>query len=181
MHSLKKKDIIGTRKVERSIGSLCCPYDDSPFKLPADGKRNTSNFQNVDGHNICFSCEHVATRQWCGAWKVREYCRELGILTIYHMDTYKYLLKPNTKKNRLQLREAVLRNSGLGTHGIQQAEVKEAFAAGDIKEAQRKALWLSYTNIRSGKAKLACERNPDRHFLEAIGILKQATRRKTNT
>ena len=34
---------------------------------------------------------------------------------------------------------------------------------------------LSYTNIRSEKAKLACERNPDKHSQEAVGILKQAT------
>ena len=34
---------------------------------------------------------------------------------------------------------------------------------------------LSYTNIRSEKAKISQERNPDKHSLEAVGILKQAT------
>ena len=35
-------------------------------------------------------------------------------------------------------------------------------------------MWLSYTNIRSEKSKVAHERNPDKHSLEAVGILKQA-------
>ena len=34
---------------------------------------------------------------------------------------------------------------------------------------------LSYTNIRLKKAKISHERNPDKHSLEAVGILKQAT------
>ena len=33
---------------------------------------------------------------------------------------------------------------------------------------------LSYTNIRSEKSKIAHERNPDKHSLEALHILKQA-------
>ena len=32
-----------------------------------------------------------------------------------------------------------------------------------------------YTNIRSENAKMSQERNPDKHSLEAVGILKQAT------
>ena len=65
-------------------------------------------------------------------------------------------------------------NSGLGTQGIQQAEVHQAVATGDIREAQRRAMWLSYSNIRSEKDKIAHERNPDKHSLKAVGILKQA-------
>ena len=42
-----------------------------------------------------------------------EYCRESEILTIYHIGTHSCPLKPNTKKYRHQVREAVLRNSGL--------------------------------------------------------------------
>ena len=34
---------------------------------------------------------------------------------------------------------------------------------------------LSYASVRSEKAKIAQERNPDKHSLEAVGILKQAT------
>ena len=70
---------------------------------------------------------------------------------------------------------AVLRNSSLGVHAIQQAEVGEAVVAGDIQEVWRRAMQLSYTNFRSEKANLACERNPDKHSLEAVGILKKAT------
>ena len=33
---------------------------------------------------------------------------------------------------------------------------------------------LSYANVRTEKAKIAWERNPGKHFLEAVGILKQA-------
>ena len=46
---------------------------------------------------------------------------------------------------------------------------------GDIREARRRAMQLSYTNIWSEKAKIPQERNPDKHSLEAVGILKQAT------
>ena len=50
----------------------------------------------------------------------------------------------------------------------------QAFGDGDIREAQRRAMQLSYTNIRSEKAKISWERNPDTQSLEAVGILKQA-------
>ena len=69
----------------------------------------------------------------------------------------------------------MLQNRGLGARGIQQAEVCQAVANGDIWEAQRRAIWLSYANVRSEKAKITPERNPDKHSLEAVGILKQAT------
>ena len=67
MYSLKRKDLIGTRKVGRYICNLYGPYDDWPFKLSSGGKRNTSNFENMDGCIICFSCGHVANRQWYGS------------------------------------------------------------------------------------------------------------------
>ena len=51
----------------------------------------------------------------------------------------------------------------------------EAVAAGAIQEALRRAKSLSYANLRDEKAKLAHERNPDKHSLEAVGILKKAT------
>ena len=68
----------------------------------------------------------------------------------------------------------MVRNSALGAHGIQEAEVGQAVATGDIKETWRRAMQLSYTNIRSEKAKVAHERNSDKHSLKAVGILKQA-------
>ena len=34
---------------------------------------------------------------------------------------------------------------------------------------------LSYANVRSEKAKITQEKNPEKHSLEAVGILKQAT------
>ena len=51
----------------------------------------------------------------------------------------------------------------------------QAFADGDIWEVQRRAMKLSYGNIRSEKAKISQERNSDKHSLEAVGIIKQAT------
>ena len=135
IHSLKRKDLIWTRTVGRWISNLYCPYDDCPFKLSPDGKKNPSNFQNVDGHKICFICRDIACRQWYWAGKMTECCRESGNLTIYHIDAHKCLVKPNMKKYRLQVREAVLRNSGLGMHAIQQAEVGDAVAVGNVKEA----------------------------------------------
>ena len=63
MHSFRKKDLIGTRKVRRCIRNLYCSYDDYPFKLSAEGKRNTSSFQNVDECKISFSCGNVASIQ----------------------------------------------------------------------------------------------------------------------
>ena len=53
-------------------------------------------------------------------------------LSIYPLGTLCCPPKPNTKKYRHQVRETVLRNSDLGAHAIQQAEVGEAFVAGDI-------------------------------------------------
>ena len=68
----------------------------------------------------------------------------------------------------------MLQNRGLGTRGIQQAKTGQAVANGNIWEAQRRAMQLSYANVRSEKAKIAWERNLDKHSLEAVGILKQA-------
>ena len=70
------------------------------------------------------------------------------------------------------MREAVLRNSGLGMHGIQQAEVSQVVDTSDIKEAWRRVMQPSYTNIRSRNARPAHERNPDKYSLEAVGMLK---------
>ena len=64
-----------------------------------------------------------------------KYCRESENLTIYHIGALKCPLKPDINKNTKQVRNVVLRNSGLGAHGIQQDEVGEAVANGDIKEA----------------------------------------------
>ena len=61
----------------------------------------------------------------------------------------------------------------MGAQGIQQAEVGQAVANSYIWEAQRRAMQLSYANVRSKKAKITCKRNPDKHSLEAVGILKQ--------
>ena len=79
---------------------------------------------------------------------------------------------------RKQVRDAVLRSRGIGAQGIQQAEVGQAVANGDISEAWRRAMWLSYANIRSEKANISQERNSDKYSLEAVGILKQATDKK---
>ena len=82
---------------------------------------------------------------------------------------------PNTKRYRDLVRETVLINSGLDACANQQAEVVEAFAAGDIWEAWRRAMQLSYGNLICEKASFVPESNPDKHSLEAIGILKRAT------
>ena len=47
MHTLRRKDLIGTRKIGRCIGSLYCMSDDCPFKHSAEGNSKTTNFQNV--------------------------------------------------------------------------------------------------------------------------------------
>ena len=90
----------------------------------------------------------------CGT-KMTEYYRESESLTIYDIGVQKCLLKPDTNKYSYQVRDAVLRSSALDTHGIQQAQVGQEVAAGDIKEAQRRAMRLSYATIRSEKAKVA--------------------------
>ena len=103
-----------------------------------------------------------------------EYCRESETLTVYHISVHKCPLKKDTTIYRKQVRDAGLGNRGLGAQGIQQAEVGQAVANGDIWKAQRRAMWLSCANIRSNKAQISWERNPDKHYLEAVGILKQA-------
>ena len=45
MHSFRRKDLIGQGKVGRCTRNLYCSYDDCPFKLSVEGKRNTFNFQ----------------------------------------------------------------------------------------------------------------------------------------
>ena len=104
-----------------------------------------------------------------------EYCRKSQSLTIYYIGSHNCPLKLDTNKYSKQVRDAVLRNSGLDAHGIQQAVVGQVVANSDIREAQRRAMQLSYTNIKSEKAKVAHERNSDKHSLEAVGIPKQAT------
>ena len=110
--------------------------------------------------------------------KLTEYCRKSESLTIYHIGVHRCLPKPVTHKYSKQIRNAVPRNSGVDTCDIQQAEVGQVVAMGDIKEAGRRAMQLSYTYIRSMKAKVACERNPDKNSLEVVGILKQATHKE---
>ena len=84
------------------------------------------------------------------------------------------ILKKTQNIYQKQVREALLQNRGLGVQGIQQAEVGQAVADGNIWEAQRRAMQLSYANVRLEKAKIAQEKNPDKHSLEAVGTLKQA-------
>ena len=60
-----------------------------------------------------------------------QYCRESEFLTIYYTGTQICLPKPNTKKCRHQVLNAVLTNSGLGSGAIQQAEMGETVAASD--------------------------------------------------
>ena len=103
-----------------------------------------------------------------------EYCRESENLTVYHIHAHKCPLKQDAKIYRKQVRDAVLRNRGIGVQGIQHTEVGQAVANSDIWEAWRRAMQLSYANIRSEKAKISWKRNLDKHSLEAVGILKQA-------
>ena len=84
-------------------------------------------------------------------------------------------VQTKTKRYRSLVREVVLRNSCLGAHAIQQAEVGEEVAAGDICGALRRAMQLCYVNLRCKKDNLASERNPDIYSLEAVGILHRAT------
>ena len=90
------------------------------------------------------------------------------------------LPKPNTEKYRSLVSEAVLRNIGVGAPAIQQAEIGEEVAAGDIQEAQVRAMLLSYVNLMYEKAKLSHEKNPDKHSLKAVGISKRLLIWKTN-
>ena len=89
-----------------------------------------------------------------------ECCRESESLTIYYIDAHKYPLKPDTNKYSMQVRDVVLRNSGLGICGIQKAEVGQAVADNDINEAHKRAMWLSYTNIRFEKVKWPVKGTP---------------------
>ena len=71
-----------------------------------------------------------------------EYCRESESLTVYYIGTHKCPLKPHTIKYSKQVRDAVLRNSGLGAQGIQQAEVGQALANSDNREAEKNHVTL---------------------------------------
>ena len=97
MNTSRRKDLIGTIKVGRCQGSLYCMSSDCPFKHSAEGQSNMTNFQNVSGHKVCFSCGSIASRKWCGTCKMTEYCRESGTLTVYHVGVHKCHLKKDTK------------------------------------------------------------------------------------
>ena len=112
MHISRRKDLVGTRKVGRCIRSLYCASYDCPFKHSTEGKLNTTNFQNVGRHKVCFSCGNVASRQWCSACKMTEYYRESESLTVSHIGAHKCPLKQDTNIYRKQVRETVLRNRG---------------------------------------------------------------------
>ena len=133
MNTSRRKNLIGTRKVGRCLGSLYCMSTHCPFKCSAEGTPNTMNFKNVGGHKVCFSCRSIATRKWCGARKMTEHCRESGTLSVYHVGVHKCHLKKDTKTYKKQVREAVLRNRGLGAQTIQQAEVGQAVVEGNIQ------------------------------------------------
>ena len=90
------------------LKSLYCMSADCPFKHSVEGKSNVMNFQNVIRHKVCFSCGNIASRKWCGARKMTEYCRESETLTVYHIGVHKCHLKKDTKIYRKQVREAVL-------------------------------------------------------------------------
>ena len=69
------------------------------------------NFQNVSSHKVCFSCGSIASRKWCGACKMTEYCRESGTLTVYHVGVHKCHLKKDTK---------IYKKTGKGSHAAKQ-------------------------------------------------------------
>ena len=46
---------------------------------------------------------------------------------------------------------------------------------GQYSGGTEKSLQLSYANIRSEKAQITWEKNPEKLSLEAVGVLKQAT------
>ena len=100
MHSLRRKGLIGTRKAGRYIGKFYCLYDNCPFKLLASIRWNTSNFQNVDGHKICFSCGHVVNRQWCGAQKNDRVLQ--GVCDSYHLPHRYTQVSAKTKHQEIQ-------------------------------------------------------------------------------
>ena len=56
-----------------------------------------TNFQNVSGHKVSFSCGNIASRKWCSAHEMTEYCRESETLTVYHMGVHKCPLKKDKK------------------------------------------------------------------------------------
>ena len=100
MYSSRRKGLIGAIKVGRSIGNLYCHYDECPFNLSADGKRNTLNLQNVDTHKICFGCGHIANRGWCGVWKSDRVLQ--GVRNSYHLPYSYAQVLTQTKYQQIQ-------------------------------------------------------------------------------
>ena len=100
MNTSRRKELIGMSKVGRCIGSLCCMSACCPFTCSAEQKSNTTNFQNVSRHKVCFNCGNIASRKWCGVCKMTEYCRESETFTVYHIGVHKHPLKKDTKVYR---------------------------------------------------------------------------------
>ena len=146
--------------------------DDCPFKHSAEGKLNTMNFQNVGGHKVCFSCGNIASKKWCVACKITEYCRESEILTVYHIGAQKCPLKKNQKytESRSEMQSSETEVQVLEAFNrLKWVRLLPMVIFGRHREEQCD----SYTDIRS-EVKISQERNSDKHSLEAVGILKQA-------
>ena len=123
---------------------------DCPFKHLAEGKLNMMNFQNMSRHKVCFNCGNIASRKWCAASKMTEYCRESETLTVYHIGVHACHLKKDTKLYRKQVREAEVwllevfnrlkwvRQLPMVTFGRHREETYD-----------------SYANVRSEKAKIS--------------------------
>ena len=111
---IEKEGSCRKQKIGRCIGSLYYVSDGCPFKHSAEEKSNTTNFQNVGGHTVCFNCGNIASRQWCSACNMTEYGRESENLTVYYTGAHRCPLKKDTKIYRKQVRDAVLRNRSIG-------------------------------------------------------------------
>ena len=82
MYSLRRKGLIGTRKVGRCIVNLYCPYQDCPLKLSTGGRGTLSTsrmWMYIDLLQVWTCCQQ--RKVW--GKKMMGYCRESEILTIY--------------------------------------------------------------------------------------------------
>ena len=152
-----------------------------PCKNLAGRKRKTSTFRMLIAIRFTLAVDILLIRKGAGQekWQNIAECQRYKWYTVYHFGKHTCDTKQNTKKYKRFVWQAVV-NRSVGIWCIQQTTGGEAIEAGNISEAERRALQLSYRQTKSKEATLAHDRNSNKHLLQAVGFFKRWLVRMTN-
>jgi hypothetical protein len=127
------------------------------------------------GEKLCFSCEKKAVRVYCGALKLEEFDQLAGEVLVYHVGEHVCVPRPNNRKSKEVMREAIAANAHLGPKQMQREVITRRIKDHDWEGAARLASELQdtrqlrYLKRRSGKHSVV-----DRNSISVVGQLKAA-------